>query len=83
MLEIVNSTKKKETIFFSNRNINGFMRVSLISIYPKCNSIFLIQFCFGLARYVTDIRSNTDNKSAATTAMNFAEGRTTIEVFEA
>ena len=36
----------------------------------------------GLARYVTDIRSNTDNKSAATTAMRFAEGKTTIEVFE-
>ena len=41
------------------------------------------QLLVGLARYVTDIRSNTDNKSAATTAMNFAEGRTTIEVFEA
>lgn len=40
------------------------------------------QLLVGLARYVTDIRSNTDNKSAATTAMNFAEGRTTIEVFE-
>ena len=41
------------------------------------------QLLVGLARYVTDIRSNTDNKSAATTAMRFAEGRTTIEVFEA
>ncbi len=40
------------------------------------------QLLVGLARYVTDIRTNTDNKSAATTAMNFAEGRTTIEVFE-
>ena len=40
------------------------------------------QLLVGLARYVTDIRSNTDNKSAATTAMNFAEGRTTVEVFE-
>ncbi len=40
------------------------------------------QLLIGLARYVTDIRSNTDNKSAATTAMRFAEGRTTIEVFE-
>jgi hypothetical protein len=40
------------------------------------------QLLVGLARYVTDIRSNTDNKSAATTAMRFAEGRTTIEVFE-
>ena len=41
------------------------------------------QLLVGLARYVTDIRSNTDNKSAATTAMRFAEGRTTVEVFEA
>ena len=40
------------------------------------------QLLVGLVRYVTDIRSNTDNKSAATTAMRFAEGRTTIEVFE-
>jgi nitrite reductase/ring-hydroxylating ferredoxin subunit len=40
------------------------------------------QLLVGLARYVTDIRSNTDNKSAATTAMRFAEGKTTIEVFE-
>ena len=40
------------------------------------------QLLVGLARYVTDIRSNTDNKSAATTAIRFAEGRTTIEVFE-
>ena len=40
------------------------------------------QLLVGLARYITDIRSNTDNKSAATTAMRFAEGRTTIEVFE-
>ena len=40
------------------------------------------QLLVGLARYVTDIRSNTDNKAAATTAMRFAEGRTTIEVFE-
>ena len=40
------------------------------------------QLLVGLTRYVTDIRSNTDNKSAATTAMRFAEGRTTIEVFE-
>ena len=40
------------------------------------------QLLVGLARYVTDIRSNTDNKSAATTAMRFSEGRTTVEVFE-
>ncbi len=40
------------------------------------------QLLVGLARYVTDIRSNTDNKSAATTAIRFAEGKTTIEVFE-
>jgi len=35
-----------------------------------------------LARYVTDIHTNKDNQSAATTAMRFAEGRTTIEGFE-
>lgn len=40
------------------------------------------QLLVGLARYVTDIRTNKDNRSAATTAMRFAEGRTTIEVFE-
>ena len=40
------------------------------------------QLLVGLARYVTDIRMNKDNKSAATTAMRFAEGRTTVEVFE-
>lgn len=40
------------------------------------------QLLIGLARYITDIRSNTDNKSAATTAIRFAEGKTTIEVFE-
>ncbi len=40
------------------------------------------QLLVGLARYVTDIRTNKDNRSAATTAMRFAEGKTTIEVFE-
>ena len=40
------------------------------------------QLLVGLTRYVTDIRTNKDNQSAATTAMRFAEGRTTIEVFE-
>ena len=36
----------------------------------------------GLARYATDVRSNTDGMSAAVTAMRFAEGRTTIDMFE-
>lgn len=41
------------------------------------------QLLVGLARYVTDIRTNKDNRSAAATAIRFAEGKTTIEVFEA
>ena len=40
------------------------------------------QLLVALARYATDIRTNKDSESATTTAMNFAEGRTTVEVFE-
>ncbi|NKB72515.1 MAG: hypothetical protein GKR89_36020 [Candidatus Latescibacteria bacterium] len=40
------------------------------------------QLLVGLARYATDVRTNTDSGSAAITAMRFAEGRTTVEVFE-
>ena len=40
------------------------------------------QLLVGLARYATDIRSNSDSQSAAVTAMRFAEGKTTIEMFE-
>ena len=35
-----------------------------------------------LARYATDIRTNKDSESATITAMRFAEGKTTVEVFE-
>jgi hypothetical protein len=41
------------------------------------------QLLVGLARYATDIRTNKDSGSAANTAMRFAEGKTTVEVFEA
>jgi hypothetical protein len=41
------------------------------------------QLLVGLARYATDIRTNKDSGSAAITAMRFAEGRTTVEVFDA
>lgn len=40
------------------------------------------QLLVALARYATDIRTNKDSGSATTTAMRFAEGRTTVEVFE-
>ncbi|MFB3042241.1 MAG: Rieske (2Fe-2S) protein [Candidatus Poribacteria bacterium] len=40
------------------------------------------QLLVGLARYATDIRTNKDSQSATTTAMRFAEGKTTVEVFE-
>ena len=39
------------------------------------------QLLVGLARYATDIRSNTDSQSAATTALKFAEGKTAVDVF--
>ncbi|MCY3884481.1 MAG: Rieske (2Fe-2S) protein [Gammaproteobacteria bacterium] len=40
------------------------------------------QLIVGLARYATDIRSNTDDTSAAYAASRFAEGKTTVEIFE-
>lgn len=40
------------------------------------------QLLVGLARYATDVRSNSDGRSAAVTAMRFAQGRTTVEMFE-
>lgn len=39
------------------------------------------QLLVGLARYATDIRTNKDSLSATTTAIRFAEGKTTVEVF--
>jgi hypothetical protein len=39
------------------------------------------QLLVGLARYATDIRTNKDSGSATNTAMRFAEGKTTVEVF--
>jgi nitrite reductase/ring-hydroxylating ferredoxin subunit len=40
------------------------------------------QLLVGLVRYATDVRTNSDSGSSATTAMRFAEGRTTVEVFD-
>ena len=40
------------------------------------------QLVVGLARYATDIRTNKDSGSATNTAMRFAEGKTTVDVFE-
>ena len=40
------------------------------------------QLLVGLARYATDIRTNKDSGSATNTALRFAEGKTTVEVFE-
>jgi hypothetical protein len=40
------------------------------------------QLLVGLARYATTVRTNKDSGSAATTAMHFAEGKTTVEIFE-
>ena len=40
------------------------------------------QLLVGLARYATDIRTNAESGSATTTAMRFAEGRTTVDVFD-
>jgi hypothetical protein len=39
------------------------------------------QLIVGLARYATDIRTNKDSGSATNTAMRFAEGKTTVDVF--
>ena len=41
------------------------------------------QLLVGLTRYAADIRTNTESGSATTTAMRFAEGRTTVDVFDA
>jgi hypothetical protein len=41
------------------------------------------QLLVGLARYATDIRTNKDSGSATNTALRFAEGKTTVDVFEA
>ena len=41
------------------------------------------QLLVGLTRYATDIRTNKESGSATTTAMRFAEGRTTVDVFDA
>ena len=40
------------------------------------------QLLVGLARYATDVRTNKDSGSATNTALRFAEGRTTVDVFE-
>ncbi|MBI1787783.1 MAG: Rieske (2Fe-2S) protein [Acidobacteria bacterium] len=40
------------------------------------------QLLAGLARYAADIRTNKDSGSATNTAMRFAEGKTTVDVFE-
>jgi hypothetical protein len=40
------------------------------------------QLLVGLARYATDIRTNKDSGSATNTALRFAEGKTTVDVFE-
>ena len=40
------------------------------------------QLLVGLARYATDIRTNKDSGSATNTALRFAEGKTTVEVFD-
>ena len=40
------------------------------------------QLLVALARYATDIRTNAESGSATTTAMRFAEGRTTVDVFD-
>jgi nitrite reductase/ring-hydroxylating ferredoxin subunit len=40
------------------------------------------QLLVGLARYATDIRVNKDSGAATNTAMRFAEGNTTVDVYE-
>ena len=40
------------------------------------------QLLVGLARYATDIRTNKDSGAATNTALRFAEGKTTVDVFE-
>ena len=45
--------------------------------HPAC-----YQLIIGLARYATDIRLNKNSQSSINTAMRFAEGETTVEVFD-
>jgi hypothetical protein len=40
------------------------------------------QLLVGLARYATDIRTNKESGSATNTALRFAEGKTTVDVFQ-
>jgi len=40
------------------------------------------QLLVGLARYATDIRTNKDSGSATNTALRFAEGNTTVDLFD-
>jgi nitrite reductase/ring-hydroxylating ferredoxin subunit len=40
------------------------------------------QLLVGLARYATDIRTNKDSGSATNTALRFAEGKTTVDLFD-
>jgi nitrite reductase/ring-hydroxylating ferredoxin subunit len=45
--------------------------------YPARNQLLV-----GLARYAADVRRNKNSQGFAQTALRFAEGRTTVEVFE-
>ena len=49
---------------------------------PSAGHPARFQLLVGLARYATDIRTNKQSGAAATTAMRFAEGKTTVEVFD-
>src|SRR5262249_50828967 len=40
------------------------------------------QLLVGLARYATDTRTNKDSGSATNTALRFADGKTTVDLFE-
>ena len=40
------------------------------------------QLLVGLARYAADVRRNKNSQGFAQTALRFAEGRTTVDVFE-
>ena len=65
-----------QTVFEEWENVNG-TDPALGAGHPA-----RYQLLVALARYATDIRTNKDSQSATTTAMRFAEGRTTVEVFE-
>ena len=41
-----------------------------------------LQLLAGLARFATDVRTNKDSGSAARAALRFAEGHTTVDIFE-